>query len=909
MRVTVVAACLLMCACRTKVPAERKARPPVEKRSGRTTTKHGPLVEERIDWAAFLARQDLVWDRLPARWHEGAFVGNGLVGSMIYTSDRGLGWDVGRSDVTDRGSRLAIGRFTLITQGDVVGGTMRLSLWDAEAAGIVKTTRGEIRFRSFTHAGDPVTVVELRPSSGERQCVFEFDGEPAIPARTVYKKEKVKESERNPEPEEGRAGGLDYVLQRFKAGGGYALAWGEKAVAGGARVFAFTVDAARDRPPTENAPVGLVHGFLNRPLSTLVETHRAWWHDYWRQSFVSFPDSRLESFYWIQLYKLGSATRSGRPAIDLMGPWFRTTPWPKIWWNLNIQLTYWPVYASNKLELGRSLTDMLDAGSAALSQNVPEPYRSDSAAIGRATSYDCRGGVWGEHGNLLWALHNYWLQYRYEGDKTMLRERLYPLLKRAVAYYLHILEKGDDGTLHVPMGISPEYPQKARDTNYDLSLLRWGLKTVLATRERLNVAESAERSWRETLRKLAPYPVDGKTGYMIGADVPFARSHRHFSHLLMVYPLHLVDPGSAADRPLIEKSLAHWIGFEGALQGYSFTGSAAMYAWLGNGDRAVELMEELLVRFVKPNTMYLEAGPVIETPLAGAATINEMLLQSWCMDPFGTHIRVFPAVPSSWRDVTIHDMRAEGAFLVSAVRRGGVTRFVRVKSLAGNPCRIVTSLPGAVGAVGRRTFAVSAGLDANGNGITTVDLQKGEQVVLYSLASPPAEGEYVIEPVASRDGRENWFGSRKGVCARQQPSGAIVLRARDAILHGDAIFYEKTKTKDNIGHWVDAADRVSWRMSVTTPGTFQVFVDYAATGGGAKLEVALERKRGGAFAPAGQPQPFLRVSTGAWDTFRDSEIGPVAIHEAGEYRLVVRSADGKAPLINLRKVTLSPAVR
>ena len=66
--------------------------------------------------------------------------------------------------------------------------------------------------------------------------------------------------------------------------------------------------------------------------------------------------------------------------------------------------------------------------------------------------------------------------------------------------------------------------------------------------------------------------------------------------------------------------------------------------------------------------MYLEAGPVIETPLAAAQAVHEMLLQSW-----GDTLRVFPAVPAAWKDAAFHDLRAEGAFLVSAVRREGRT--------------------------------------------------------------------------------------------------------------------------------------------------------------------------------------------------------------------------------------------
>jgi len=65
-----------------------------------------------------------------------------------------------------------------------------------------------------------------------------------------------------------------------------------------------------------------------------------------------------------------------------------------------------------------------------------------------------------------------------------------------------------------------------------------------------------------------------------------------------------------------------------------------------------------------------------------------MLFTGW-----GGVIRVFPGVPSSWPDVTVHDVAVEGAFLLSAVRRGGTTQFVRIKSLAGEPCRVAPGLP------------------------------------------------------------------------------------------------------------------------------------------------------------------------------------------------------------------------
>ena len=145
------------------------------------------------------------------------------------------------------------------------------------------------------------------------------------------------------------------------------------------------------------------------------------------------PNARLESFYWIQMYKLASATRADRPAIDTLGPWYARTPWPGIWWNLNIQLSYWPVYTANRLALGESLLALVDRNQDNLRANVQPPYRKDGAmAVGRMGGPDAvspvtytgpRGPKNGAHeiSNLIWVMHNYWLHWRHSGDPALLR--------------------------------------------------------------------------------------------------------------------------------------------------------------------------------------------------------------------------------------------------------------------------------------------------------------------------------------------------------------------------------------------------------------------------------------------------------------------------------------------------------
>ena len=105
-----------------------------------------------------------------------------------------------------------------------------------------------------------------------------------------------------------------------------------------------------------------------------------------------------------------------------------------------------------------------------------------------------------------------------------------------------------------------------------------------------------------------------------------------------------------------------------AVTGYTATGAASMCAWLGDSDQAYHDLDFLIQhQNVSPTTMYAEGNPVIESPLSFATCIHDMLLQSW-----GGIIGVFPAAPTLWGDVAFHQFRTQGAFLVSAKRKGGV---------------------------------------------------------------------------------------------------------------------------------------------------------------------------------------------------------------------------------------------
>ena len=488
-----------------------------------------------------------------------------------------------------------------------------------------------------------------------------------------------------------------------------------------------------------------IEAALESNLDELIASHREWWHAYYPASFVTLPHARAESYYWIQIYKMGCAGRRGRPAIDNLGPWSTETNYPHFWWNLNAQLIYWPQFATNHLEYGEPFLEMLDR-----SITISPTRSQDYAAVKHVSSF-----VWdtaeGDSCHLVWCCHNYWLHYRHSMDESLL-PRLFSLLRLCVNGMTRPenMVEGDDGRLHLVDCRSPEYSMETPldDSNYELALLRWGCETLLWLVDRLDIDDALRARWADVLDRLAEYPVD-ETGLRISADMGIDKGHRHYSHLLMYYPLRLRGPENPDERELLERSIETWLSApedEKGRTAYTWTGAASFEALLGNGNTAWNHLEHYLnadsrgYRIVQPNTFYRELGQVFESPVSWVVSINELLVQSWA-----GRIQVFPAVPGEWPDMTFHSLRTEGAFLVSACRQGGRTKWVHVASEAGEPCVIEPGLVGEVKAEGATVKRVSGG-------VYELAIREGESALLYAGDQPP---EAAIEPLPRAEGDEN----------------------------------------------------------------------------------------------------------------------------------------------------------
>ena len=90
-----------------------------------------PMLKLNVDWENYLAKQDLIWDTMPQDYFAAAFVGNGLLGAILFKDDslpNTLRFEIGRTDVYDHRtklpsayetSRLPIGQLLLTPIGQI----------------------------------------------------------------------------------------------------------------------------------------------------------------------------------------------------------------------------------------------------------------------------------------------------------------------------------------------------------------------------------------------------------------------------------------------------------------------------------------------------------------------------------------------------------------------------------------------------------------------------------------------------------------------------------------------------------------------------------------------------------------------------------------------------------------------
>jgi alpha-L-fucosidase 2 len=191
---------------------------------------------------------------------------------------------------------------------------------------------------------------------------------------------------------------------------------------------------------------------------------------------------------------------------------------------------------------------------------------------------------------------------------------------------------------------------------------------------------------------LLPTLDTNETGLTISPGYELKYSHRHLSPYMGVYPLQLLNIDNHEDSATIKKSIHH-IEEKGtrAWCGYSFSWMANIYASAKEADSAVKMLKIFATNFCGINSFHLNGDQkggrysgftyrpfTLEGNLAFAQGVQELLLQSQ-----NDIVQVFPAVPQSWKNISFTNLRAQGAFLISAKKENGKIADVKIFSEKG----------------------------------------------------------------------------------------------------------------------------------------------------------------------------------------------------------------------------------
>ncbi len=701
-------------------------------------------------------RHNLEFNQLAQRWDEAVPLGNGMLGSLVWEEGATLRFSLDRADLWDSRpvpnfqkdnfnfdwiyqnilagkiepvrelcdkpydsdpapTKIPAGRleFDQSTFGTVQG--VRLDISQAQCN--VIWSEG-VHLKTFIHATQPIGWFHIRNvTSSLRPTIIPppFGGSDA---QRTNGADSLSGHALNtlgyPEPE--IENGENYISYIQKGWGDFEFAiycaWtyqNESDLIG-----AWSIHSSEtSKNPLIDARESVVRA-LKRTYNDDFKTHAAWWNEYWDQSAVNLPDQTLEGQWYHEQYKFGSASRRGAPPITLQAVWTaderRVPPWKGDYHNdLNTQLSYWPCYSGNHLEEGLSFIEWLWKIRPYVKDWTKRFYKIDGLNVPGVTAIDgAPMGGWNQYSlsptTSAWLSHHFYLHWRYSMDRIFLRRYAYPWISETAHFLLKHSIRRADGKRKLPLSSSPEINDNRLEawfketTNYDLSLIRWTFQTAaeLATELR---NKSEANFWIKILNEwpeLALAKDDGRL--LVAPDYPLEASHRHFSHLMAIHPLGLVDLSNGKkDQQTIEASLAelerlgpdYWCG-------YSYSWLASFYARANNGDKAAQALRTFAECFCSINTFHLNGDQTksgkskfqyrpftLEGNFAFAAGLQEMLLQS-----HSGLIRVFPAVPGSWDAASFKTLRTEGAFLVSAMMKNKKVDAIEIESLNGGTARL-----------------------------------------------------------------------------------------------------------------------------------------------------------------------------------------------------------------------------
>lgn len=724
---------------------------------------------ENVNISVTNDKHDLEYNKLATVWDEAVPLGNATVGSLVWQKGGALRMSIDRADLWDlRHSKELTGEdfsfrwlYDHYQKKDYAPVQRRFDYPYNAYPGPSKIPGAGLEFP--LDSADNVKTVHLYQKQGVCEVVWEsgksmkcfvhaekpvgwfvFDGEDKdfVPSLVppVYNKTVKKKANDHGGPNLKRLGYAQGTVEQLpdnkivynqKGWGDFSYSVAVKWKHSGNKLIG--VWSATSSLVDEKAEM-IVDEAMNAGINSHYAEHSAWWDEFNSRSSISIPDKVIEKQYYNEVYKMGSIARENSYPISLQSVWTADNgnlpPWKGDYHHdLNTQLSYWPFYTGNYLKEGYGYLNTLWNQRDANKEYTKQYFGTDGLNVpGVCTLLGQPMGGWCQYAMgptvSVWLGQHFYLHWKYSQDREFLKTRAYPYIKD-VATYLEQFTVIRNGVRTLPLSSSPEFHDNSLSawfhemTNFDRALVRFAFRAAseLASELELN-DESAH--WKELEAELPDYLLDDEGGLCIAKGFPYSSSHRHFSHLLAIHPLGLIDKSNGEkDAAIMEASIGKLDKFGPAWwTGYSYSWLANLKARAFDGEGAAKALHTFAQCFCLPNGFHANGDQsksgksnftyrpfTLEGNMAFAAGVQEMLLQSHT----GV-VRIFPAVPSSWKDASFENLRAMGAFVVSAEMKDGNVSKVKVVSEKGGRLRMAIPFSGEFKVSGNKAYTSKDGI-------------------------------------------------------------------------------------------------------------------------------------------------------------------------------------------------------
>ncbi len=457
-------------------------------------------------------------------------------------------------------------------------------------------------------------------------------------------------------------------------------------------------------------------------------------------------------FQYGRYLTLASSRENSQLPSNLQGVWntLPSPPWSSDYhMNVNLQMNYWPTYSTNLAECAEPLIDYVDS--------LREPGRVTAAVYAGIVSeegeengfmahtqntpfgWTCPGWSfdWGwSPAAVPWILQNCWEYYEYTGDVEYMRDYIYPMLKEEAILYDQMLVRNSDGELVSSPSYSPEHGPRTEGNTYEQSLIWQLYEDAITAAEILGVDADNVATWKVNQADLkGPIEIgdDGQIkewyeettlGSVSGSD---AYGHRHLSHMLGLFPGDLIQQ----NEDWIEAARVSMEARTDSSTGWGMGQRINTWARLGDGNKALELIENLFAGGIYPNLWDSHSPFQIDGNFGMTSGVAEMLLQS----NMG-FINLLPALPDDWADGSVKGLVARGNFEIDMTWEGTSLTTAAILSQNGGLCEI-----------GYPNIAEAKVTDASGKEVAVTETEngicfettKGETYTITEVPERPAK--------------------------------------------------------------------------------------------------------------------------------------------------------------------------